>query len=68
MALIYLVQSSSELEGTAGYSHGLLQGGHTRLLVTFAEYNGKNRSTIFQQRKSPARRALSPTTTKKDKP
>lgn len=49
MALIYLVQSSSDLEGQAGYSHGLLEGEHNRLLVTFAEYQGKSQ-TIFRKR------------------
>lgn len=48
MALIYLVQSSTELCGEAGYSYGLLQGEHPRLLVTFAEYAGKNRQHMFK--------------------
>ena len=48
MALIYLVQSSSELQGKAGYSYGLLEGEHKRLLITFAEYSDKNRPTIFK--------------------
>lgn len=55
MALIYLVQSSSELEGSAGYSSGLLEGGHNRLLVTFAEYQGKAQ-TIFRKRSGPVSR------------
>lgn len=49
--LIYLVQSAQELEGEAGYCYGLLQAGHPRILVTFAEYQSKQ-STIFRSQPS----------------
>jgi hypothetical protein len=66
VALIYLVQSSTELEGTAGYSYGLLSGEHQRLLITFAEYNGKDKQTIFRERAVPVPMAVPPSP-KKDK-
>lgn len=46
---IFLVQSAQELEGEAGYCYGLLQAGHPRILVTFAEYQGKQ-TTIFRSK------------------
>lgn len=64
MALIYLVQSASDLTGSAGYSNGLLEGEHHRLLVTFADLTGK-RPTIFRSESEPKRRKLKPSKVKK---
>lgn len=44
---IYLVQTATDLEGINGYGYGLLQAGHPQLLVTFAEYAGRQ-TTIFR--------------------
>ena len=35
---IYLVQSGGSLNGSDGYSYGLLRGDQTRLLVSFVDY------------------------------
>ena len=42
---IYLVQSGGSLNGSDGYSYGLLHGEQTRLLVSFVDYmkGGKQR-------------------------
>ena len=51
MALIYLVQSSSDLTGSAGYCRGLLEAEHKRLLVSFGEYAGKNLTIVRESRR-----------------
>lgn len=37
---IYLVQAGGCLDGSGGYSYGLLRGGQKHLLVSFAKYMG----------------------------
>ena len=46
---IFLVQSATDLDGSNGYSRGLLEGEHPLLLVAFTDYIGKH-STIFKDR------------------
>lgn len=45
---IYLVQSGDSLDGSDGYSYGLLRGDHHRLLVSFADFMKKGRQTIHK--------------------
>jgi hypothetical protein len=39
--VIYLVQSTSDLVGNAGYCRGLIEAEHDKVLVTFADLTGK---------------------------
>jgi hypothetical protein len=39
--VIYLVQSTSDLVGNAGYCRGLIEGEHEKVLITFADLTGK---------------------------
>lgn len=56
---IYLVQSGTELKGVAGYSYGLLTGGHNRLLCSFVDFMHSGRTAIFDQNTNINRRRLS---------
>lgn len=51
MTRIYLVQSATDLWGANGYSTGLLEAGHPKLLVSFLDYMGKG--TEILKPKSP---------------
>ena len=44
MSLIYLVQSATDLAGANGYSAGLLEAGHPKLLVSFIEYMDRHQN------------------------
>lgn len=54
---IYLVQSGGSLNGSDGYSYGLLHGGQHRLLVSFVDYMRTGKQTIIQEAQ-PNRRKL----------
>lgn len=41
MTIIYCVQSATDLHGQNGYSSGLLEAGHPKLLVSFLDYMDK---------------------------
>jgi len=56
--IIYLVQSGDSLDGSDGYSYGLLHGGQTRLLVRFVDFMKTQRPTIHRDPKSLNRRKL----------
>lgn len=43
---IYLVQSGGSLNGSDGYSYGLLHGGQSRLLVSFVDYMRTGKQSI----------------------
>lgn len=43
---IYLVQSGGSLNGSDGYSYGLLRGDQTRLLVSFVDYMKTSKQEI----------------------
>lgn len=43
---IYLVQSGGNLNGSDGYSYGLLHGGQSRLLVSFVDYMRTGKQSI----------------------
>ena len=43
---IYLVQSGWNLNGSDGYSYGLLHGGQSRLLVSFVDYMRTGKQSI----------------------
>lgn len=53
---IYLVQSGGSLDGSDGYSQGLLKGEHHSLLVSFLDYMGKHES--IHRKADPNRRSL----------
>lgn len=38
MTIIYCVQSATDLNGANGYSNGLLEAGHPKVLVSFLDY------------------------------
>lgn len=61
---IYLVQDSSCLGGSGGYSYGLLRGGHKHLLVSFAKYM-ENPNAKLANRPDMYRRKLA---NRRDKP
>lgn len=42
--VIYCVQSATDLDGANGYSNGLLEAGHTKLLVSFLDYMGRHQA------------------------
>ena len=46
---IYCVQSGGSLNGSDGYSYGLLHGGQTRLLVSFVDYMRTGKQTIHPE-------------------
>jgi hypothetical protein len=46
---IYLVQSGGSLDGADGYSYGLLQAEHKRLLVSFVDYMRTSSQTIHKK-------------------
>lgn len=46
MSLIYLVQSAGDLHGANGYSAGLLEAGHPKILVSFIDYMDRDRPII----------------------
>lgn len=49
---IYLVQSGGSLDGGDGYSYGLVNGGQTRLLVSFVDYMRTGQQTIHRNQGS----------------
>lgn len=49
--VIYLVQSTSDLIGSAGYCRGLIEAEHERVLVTFADLGAKH--NILPPQKGP---------------
>jgi hypothetical protein len=46
---IYLVQSGGSLNGSDGYSYGLLHGGQTQLLVSFVDYMRNSKPSIHAE-------------------
>lgn len=44
MSIIYLVQSATDLAGANGYSSGLLEAGHPKILVSFIDYMDRHQS------------------------
>jgi len=46
---IYCVQSATDLDGANGYSNGLLEAGHPRILVSFLDYMDKHQA-LFKGR------------------
>lgn len=46
MTTIYLVQSATDLHGANGYSCGLLEAGHPKLLVSFLDYTDRTHSIL----------------------
>lgn len=46
MTIIYCVQSATDLHGANGYSCGLLEAGHPKLLVSFLDYMGKDQTIM----------------------
>ena len=58
MSLIYLVQSGGSLDGADGYSYGLLNGEHHRLLVSFVDFMNSGRQTIHKKPTAINRRPL----------
>ena len=48
MTIVYCVQSASDLVGSAGYSHGLLEADHPKILVSFIDY-ATNQQTLHRQ-------------------
>lgn len=46
MTRIYLVQSATDLHGAGGYSAGLLEAGHPKLLVSFLDYMDRHQDLI----------------------
>lgn len=53
---IYLVQAGGSLDGSDGYSNGLLKGEHRHLLVSFADFMG--RQSTIHRKVDPNRRSL----------
>ena len=54
--LIYLVQSATDLDGSDGYSYGLLRGDHHRVLVSFETFQRVGQTSLLRFR--PDRRLL----------
>lgn len=44
--IIYLVQSATDLHGANGYSSGLLEGGHPKILVSFLDYADRHQDIL----------------------
>ena len=55
---IYLVQSGGSLNGSDGYSYGLLHGEQTRLLVSFVDYMKGGKATIHQSASTNRRKLI----------
>lgn len=49
MTIIYCVQSATDLNGANGYSNGLLEAGHPKMLVSFLEYAGRHQELFKGQ-------------------
>lgn len=52
--IVYLVQSAGDLTGSIGYGKALLDAGHGRLLVTFADEQFRRRPSILPQPDHPS--------------
>lgn len=46
MTIIYCVQSATDLVGANGYSSGLLEAGHPKLLVSFIDYMDRHQTLM----------------------
>lgn len=44
--IIYLVQSATDLHGANGYSSGLLEAGHPKILVSFLDYADRHQDIL----------------------
>jgi hypothetical protein len=55
---IYLVQSGGSLNGSDGYSYGLLRGNQTRLLVSFVDFMKAGKQRINPDAKSNRRKLI----------
>lgn len=65
--LIYLVQSGDDLNGSNGYSYGLVHGGHHRLLVSFVDFMKKGKQTIHSDSQPNRRKLISRASDRKAK-
>lgn len=54
--IIYCVQSATDLHGANGYSSGLLEAGHPKLLVSFLDYMGKDQTIMKPKSKLSGRK------------
>lgn len=65
---IYLVQSGGSLNGSDGYSHGLLHGDQRRLLVSFVDYMRSGQQKLIKESQPNRRKLITRAKDKKAKP
>jgi len=65
---IYLVQSGGSLNGSDGYSYGLLRGDQTRLLVSFVDFMKTGKQKINPGAESNRRKLIVRAEDRKGKP